>query len=121
MAIKETLNNAVKHSGATELHLQIQRHGRKLTVVVTDNGRGFEPAAVTARRNGLTNMAQRLRELGGACVVTSRPGQGCRVEFALALKPSRWRPFTKWWPAKSPAMSRSSAHETSQTNESAGH
>ncbi|HEU5071163.1 MAG TPA: ATP-binding protein [Verrucomicrobiae bacterium] len=121
MAIKETLNNAVKHSGATELQLQIQRRGRKLAVVVTDNGQGFDPTAVTARRNGLTNMAQRLRELGGTCVVTSRPGQGCRVEFALALKPSRWRPFTNWWPAKSPAITRSSAHETTQTNESAGH
>ncbi len=45
MAIKETLNNAVKHSEATELRLQIQWQGQRLVVVVQDNGRGFDPAS----------------------------------------------------------------------------
>jgi signal transduction histidine kinase len=39
MAIKETLNNAVKHSGATELRLKIQWQGQHLIVVVQDNGK----------------------------------------------------------------------------------
>jgi signal transduction histidine kinase len=86
MAIKETLNNAVKHSAATELRLQIHRQGQRLVVVVQDNGKGFDPALARSERNGLTNMAQRMSELGGHCLVTSQPAKGCRVEFNIPLK-----------------------------------
>ena len=95
MAIKETLNNAVKHSAATELRLQIQWHGPQLVVVVQDNGQGFDPATIRSGRNGLTNMAQRLAELGGRCLVTSQPGRGCRVEFSIPLRQPR-RPLLAW-------------------------
>lgn len=90
MAIKETLNNAVKHSGATELHLQIHWQGQRLVVVVQDNGKGFAPAKVQPGRNGLSNLAQRMNELGGHCLITSQPGQGCRVEFSVPLQHPRW-------------------------------
>ena len=93
MAIKETLNNAVKHSGATELRLQIQWQGPRLIVVVQDNGRGFDPASVSPEGHGLTNMAQRMRELDGTCLLTSQPGKGCRVEFGIPLKHPHWRPW----------------------------
>ena len=76
MAIKETINNAVKYSGATELLLQIQRLNQGLVVVVQDNGRGFDPAAGKPGRNGLANMTQRMSELGGECRVISQSGQG---------------------------------------------
>jgi signal transduction histidine kinase len=89
MAIKETLNNAVKHSGATELRLKLHWPGQRLVMVVQDNGKGFDPAVVNLERNGLTNMNQRMQELGGSCQVTSRPGQGCRVEFNVPLKHPR--------------------------------
>jgi two-component sensor histidine kinase len=88
MAIKETLNNAVKHSKATELRLQIHWQGQHLTVVVLDNGRGFDPAIVKSERNGLTNISQRILELGGTCHVISQPGKGCRVEFSIPLRRS---------------------------------
>lgn len=100
MAIKETLNNAVKHSEATELRLQIQRQNQRLVVVVQDNGRGFDPAVVTSARNGLTNLSQRMNELGGSCLVTSQPGQGCRVEFSIPLKHPQRRPWAWVWNAK---------------------
>jgi signal transduction histidine kinase len=119
MAIKETLNNAVKYSGASELLLQIKCHGKKLVLVVQDNGKGFDPATIKAGRNGLANMAQRMSELGGTCVVRNEPGKGCRIEFELVLKPSRWRPFGWLWKSNQvPSSSRGSknqpAHEGSQ-------
>jgi len=86
MAIKESLNNAVKHSGATELRLQIHWRGPRLIVVVADNGKGFDPGAAKSERNGLTNMSQRMEELGGSCGFTSQPGKGCRIEFNVPLK-----------------------------------
>ncbi len=91
MVIKEALNNVVKHSGATEVRLQIRcEHGR-LKLILQDNGAGFEPKLAEPKRSGLRNMSQRLAELGGTCVVTSQPGQGCKIEFTAPLKQSRWQ------------------------------
>jgi len=94
LAVKEALNNAAKHSGATELLLQIRRQGLGLMVAVHDNGRGFDPAQPREERNGLANMAQRLTEVGGTCHVTTQPGQGCRVEFHIPVIQMRRR---SWW------------------------
>jgi len=94
MAIKEALNNAVKHSQATEVRIQIERQGQRLVVAVQDNGQGFEMAKAKPERNGLSNMAQRVNELGGSCRVTSEPGKGCRVEFTVPLTPPRRYPWT---------------------------
>jgi signal transduction histidine kinase len=99
MAIKETLHNAVKHSGATELRLQIHWQNQLLRVVVQDNGKGFDPASANAERNGLTNMAQRMSELGGDCRVISQPTKGCRVEFSMPLKRPRQSVFSWIWNA----------------------
>src|SRR4051812_13156500 len=93
MVIKETLNNAVKHSGATELLLQIRWQRQKLVVLVQDNGKGFDPETTGRDRNGLTNMFERMQELGGSCVITSQPGKGCRVEFAVPVTRSYRRPW----------------------------
>jgi signal transduction histidine kinase len=95
MAIKETLNNAVKYSEATELCLQIQWQDQRLIVVVQDNGKGFDPAVIKSERHGMTNMAERMKELGGSCRVTSKPGEGCRIEFNVPLQPPR-RSLRAW-------------------------
>lgn len=95
MVVKETLNNAVKHSGATELLLQIERQGQFLVVVVQDNGRGFEAAAAKPERNGMSNITARLQELGGSCQISSQPGKGCRIELKVPLDHSR-KPWSLW-------------------------
>ncbi len=97
MAIKETLNNAVKHSEATELLLQIRLQGQRLIVAVQDNGKGFDQTAANPEGNGLANMAQRMNELGGSCVVTSQPGKGSRTEFVIPLVHLRQHPWTWIW------------------------
>jgi signal transduction histidine kinase len=105
MAIKEALNNAVKHSEASELVLRIGWQTDRLMVAVSDNGKGFDPAKLKAGRNGFTNMAQRLREVEGTCLITSQPGKGCRVEFGLPSKQTRWRTWPWIWkPARSLAQ-----------------
>ena len=100
MAIKEALNNAVKHSGATEVRIQIQLQGQRLVVTLKDNGRGFAATAPKPERNGLSNMAQRVEDLGGRCLVVSDPGKGCRVEFSVPLTPPRRYPWTRLWNPK---------------------
>jgi signal transduction histidine kinase len=100
LAIKETLNNAVKYSQATELHLKIQWKGRQLIVVVQDNGKGFDPANVKPGRNGLSNMVERMEELGGSCRITSQPGCGCHVEFGIPLVQASRYTFDRMWGAR---------------------
>lgn len=100
LAVKETLNNAVKHSGANEVRLQIRRHGHRLLVAVEDNGKGFDLAKVGTERHGLTNMMLRMKELGGVCRVDTKPGKGCRVEFEIPLTETQ-QGFLAWiWRAR---------------------
>jgi signal transduction histidine kinase len=86
MALKEALNNALKHSGATELRVQLVYNEPMLTLVVTDNGCGFDLERAGAR-NGIANMRRRLESAGGTCDVQSAPGQGTTVRFTLRLEP----------------------------------
>jgi signal transduction histidine kinase len=107
MAIKETLNNVVKHSEATEVVLEVKWQAPRLLVAISDNGKGFDKAAIPPGRNGLTNLAERMAEMNGTCSIISEPGKGCRTEFSLPLKETkssarafiaRWLHFSK--PAK---------------------
>ena len=89
LAVKEALNNAAKHSAATELFLRIHLEPGLLIVTVEDNGRGFAPSLATGERNGLTNLRQRLAEIEGTCEVLSQPGAGCRVVMRVSTARSR--------------------------------
>jgi ligand-binding sensor domain-containing protein/signal transduction histidine kinase len=85
LAVKEALNNVVKHSGAREVWVRVRWDGAVLAVNVEDDGRGFGPGPAGAGRDGLSNMRARLDDVGGVCVVESQPGAGCRVRFNLPL------------------------------------
>ena len=96
LAIKEALNNTIKHSGATEVLLKLQIEQDEVKVTVEDNGKGFDPATRDRHGNGLSNMAQRMSEIGGRCQIVSQPGAGCRVE--LAAKVSHLSGHRRsWW------------------------
>jgi ligand-binding sensor domain-containing protein/signal transduction histidine kinase len=85
LAAKEALNNVVKHSGAREVWLRVRWDGALLAVSIEDDGKGFVPGPAGAGQDGLSNMRARLDEVGGACVMESRPGAGCCVRFTLPL------------------------------------
>jgi signal transduction histidine kinase/ligand-binding sensor domain-containing protein len=93
MAVKEALNNAVKHSGASEVWLRIvwANHSTALCVTVEDNGRGFDAAAACKDEsgNGLTNMRARLRAMGGETEFVSSAGAGAEVRFTIPLSAQR--------------------------------
>jgi ligand-binding sensor domain-containing protein/two-component sensor histidine kinase len=81
LAVKEALNNTVKHSGASDVWLRIHCVADELCITVEDNGRGFNPAV----GDGLGNMRRRLADLGGRAEIASRPGQGTLIRFTLPL------------------------------------
>ena len=89
LGVKEALNNAVKYANASEIRLGILLRGQTLLVSIEDDGGGFDPAQVDSSRNGLSNMAVRMKEAGGECRIHASPGAGCRVEFLLPLPKSR--------------------------------
>lgn len=93
MAVKEALNNAVKHSEGSEIKLRLGlAEDGLLTIEVSDNGRGFEfgPAAKTG--DGLDNMRRRLHEIGGELVVTTIPGKGTSIKLQLPLQHRKAEP-----------------------------
>jgi signal transduction histidine kinase len=56
-----------------------------LVLRVTDDGRGFDPAAraVRSRRLGLTSMNERAASVGGSLTITSAPGRGTTIELRV--------------------------------------
>lgn len=92
LALKETLNNIVKHAQASEVWLRLRMEHDGYTLVVEDNGKGLPGAAADAdghrivSGHGLSNLESRLRAVGGRCVVHSAEGQGTRVEMTLRVQ-----------------------------------
>lgn len=97
LAIKEALNNVVKHAQASEVWLRIEVRPLAFTLVLEDNGCGLSATKQNsaARKDrissghGLANMERRLRIAGGHCVVTSPDNQGTRVEMSVDLTAPR--------------------------------
>ena len=87
LVVKEALNNAVKHSAATELRLRLALRDNVMIIEVRDNGKGFVRAAGSGGPgNGLRNMATRMEEIGGQFQVNSMPGLGTSVCLHLPLR-----------------------------------
>jgi signal transduction histidine kinase len=87
LAVKEALRNTVKHAKAELLWLRVSVEGGELTITVEDNGKGFDPArqAADGTHNGVGNMRRRMDEIAGRFEVSSEPGKGTRVTFAVPL------------------------------------
>ena len=86
MAVKEAVHNVIKHAGAEEINLGVSLTGQRLTIVIQDDGRGFE-SAVHSTGSGLKNIQRRLADLGGCCSIQSKVGVGTTVEMNLMIKP----------------------------------
>jgi signal transduction histidine kinase len=81
--IQEALANAAHHSGASGARVSVTRQDQRLLVVVSDDGRGFDPAEVPESGIGLAGMLERSRLLGGQFSVESAPQSGTRVMVSL--------------------------------------
>lgn len=85
--LQEALFNAIRHSGAREVQVQLAASRDTLHITVEDSGKGFEPQMVGVRSGlGIVSMRERLRLVGGQLSVTSKPGQGTRVSADLPFR-----------------------------------
>jgi PAS domain S-box-containing protein len=82
--VQEALANVRRHSGARRVRVAVDTSGSKLRVEVSDDGRGFDPAGASAGM-GMRGMRERARALGGSLEIRSKPGEGTRVRFEVAL------------------------------------
>jgi signal transduction histidine kinase/ligand-binding sensor domain-containing protein len=84
MVVKEALNNALKHSNASEVHVRLKLQDGVLEIRVEDNGRGFTNTVATASKHcGLANIRQRTEMIGAVLRIESQPGRGASVRVQL--------------------------------------
>ena len=87
MAVKEALNNILKHAGATEVRIALTIVEKRMMIVITDNGRGVSEGLSDPTGVGMLNMKQRLETIGGKFDLESSPSSGTTVTMRL---PGRW-------------------------------
>ncbi|MBI3512140.1 MAG: hypothetical protein HY064_15890 [Bacteroidetes bacterium] len=83
--IQEAVNNAVKHSEATEITVTLGQSGKNIRVTIQDNGKGFDTASTFEGHYGLVNMKTRVNESGGAYNVNSEKGKGTTILFVVPV------------------------------------
>ncbi len=88
--IQEGLTNIGKHARATRATILLALEPHQVSVVVEDNGRGFDPDRVLQTDKtsgwGLLGIQERARLLGGRCELDSAPGNGTRVRVTVPLE-----------------------------------
>jgi PAS domain S-box-containing protein len=85
----EALANVARHSGARTAAVSVDQSDDRLRLTITDDGRGFDPAAPTDRL-GLAGMRERLDLVGGSLTADSQPGHGTTLvaEVPVRLAPT---------------------------------
>ena len=82
LAVKEALNNVLKHSMATRVHIRIIE-ADQLTIEITDNGIGIDPDKLKRFGNGLNNMKKRIESMDGRFFVENSNGTALRFLIDL--------------------------------------
>lgn len=81
---QEALQNVVKHARASWVGISLDDDGGRVTLTVSDDGEGFDPAMAGGSTNyGLSGMRERANLLGATLEVRSRPGDGTTIAVAL--------------------------------------
>ncbi|MFN2162259.1 MAG: GAF domain-containing protein [Candidatus Promineifilaceae bacterium] len=84
LTTQESLANIARHARASEVTLTLVRSDTAVTLVISDNGQGFDPLDDSRRvGHGLANMQARADGLGGSFKVNAAPGEGTTVTLRL--------------------------------------
>ncbi len=75
----ELINNSIRHSGASRIEIELNKHEKFITLQFYDNGRGFDTSSLNKEDNkgmGLSNIETRVRTVEGIFILESTPGKG---------------------------------------------
>jgi signal transduction histidine kinase len=81
---QEALNNALRHSGASEIWVSLMARPRRVILEVTDHGQGFAADAPSAGL-GLASMRERADAVGAALTIVSAPGAGTLLRLVVPV------------------------------------
>jgi signal transduction histidine kinase len=87
LVLKESVTNIGRHAGCSETFIELHASSDALTLLVRDNGRGFD-ATTAESGHGLASMRRRVAGLGGTIEIRSSPGAGTEI---VATVPCRAR------------------------------
>jgi signal transduction histidine kinase len=83
--IQEAVNNILKHAGATEINIQLIRNEGQLTIMIEDNGKGFDKSQSLRKGRGLRNISTRTEWLEGNVAFDSHPGRGTTITIEIPV------------------------------------
>jgi signal transduction histidine kinase len=87
--VQESITNALRHAGAAHIQVRMVRTSDRVSLAVHDDGRGFDPEALSradvAGHLGIAGMRERVRARAGRFRLSSRPGAGTDVEVELPI------------------------------------
>lgn len=82
--IQELVNNAVKHSAASEIIVQLIINAKKIIITVEDNGKGFQKQLLSNTKGaGMININYRVNYFNGTMDIATAPGEGTSVNIEL--------------------------------------
>jgi signal transduction histidine kinase len=84
---REALRNIAKHAQATCVHMVLELCATSMTLVVADDGRGFDPRTAHPGHFGLQLMREQALAVGGAMELSSAPGRGTQVRLRVPRPP----------------------------------
>jgi len=82
---QEAINNITKHSAATEASLKISCSQNLISLIVSDNGKGFEIEKNDTNGNGIMNIKERVELLRGECKFYSSLGKGTQINIKIPI------------------------------------
>lgn len=88
--IQESLTNIFRHARATQISVMVKHEGDRVSIVVEDNGQGFDQQqalSLERRGIGIAAMQERMRILGGTLDISSQEGSGTRIKGIIPLEP----------------------------------
>ena len=99
--VQEALTNVLKHASASFVSILLEFKGEDLRVIIEDNGRGFNAAAMLAQNSalsadavphlGLSGIQERLSLIGGSVMIESSPGAGTSLYIQVPVPKNQQR------------------------------
>ncbi len=84
--VQELLNNVLKYASAKEVLVQVSKHEQQLSLVVEDDGKGFDVETIKNREGiGLHSMQKRIELMGGKMDIDSAVGKGTSINIELSV------------------------------------
>ncbi|MFO7574723.1 MAG: histidine kinase [Bacteroidales bacterium] len=87
-AVCELITNSIKHSGASKIEIDLNRHDKFVTLHFTENGRGFDQELLKSgeiKGMGIFNIETRVRSINGLFILESDPGKGTHALIKVTI------------------------------------